>query len=154
MEDNLSGYGIIGSIGNLPRYAKVTVLYNGQDVGMATRLKSLSYTDNSSGTSDEIILTFERRDADWIRNQISIDLGADLEITIWFYNWNKLGEVQKYPCGSFTIDDITFSAVPRQCIVRGVSIPAEESFHEDPISKTWEQITLKQIAQEKCKNMG
>lgn len=162
MQGNISGQGSVGgavistamALGRVPRYASVSILYNGQDVGMAGRLKSLSYTDNSSGTSDEIILTFERRDADWLRHQYSIDLGSDLDVTIWFHHWNKSGELQKYHCGNFTLDDITFSAVPRQCIVRGVSVPAADAFQGDPISKTWEHVTLKQIAQEKMEKYG
>lgn len=163
MENNVAGVSgqssVSGSVlsldlGGIPRYASISILYNGKSVGMEERLKSLNYTDNSSGTSDEIILTFERRDADWLRYQYSIDLGSDLDVTIWFHHWNKAGELQKYHCGNFTIDDITFSAVPRQCIVRGVSVPAADSFQGDPISKTWEQITLKQIAQEKMEKYG
>ena len=38
------------ALGGIPRYASVSILYNGQNTGMANRLKSLSYTDNSSGT--------------------------------------------------------------------------------------------------------
>ena len=49
------------------RYVTCEVLYDGKEVGLSSRLMSLDYTDNSSGVSDEIMLTFSGKNVDWLR---------------------------------------------------------------------------------------
>lgn len=130
------------------RNVKCEVLYNGKEVGLSNKLESLSYTDNASGVSDEIVLTFSARDMDWLKNDFVPEKESDLDVSFYLYNWKKNGDVYKYHCGNFTIDDISYSGLPHQCVIKGVSIPAAESFQVDPISKTWKQVTLKQLAEE------
>lgn len=130
------------------RSIRATVLYNGQEVGLSSKLTALSYTDNASGTSDEITLTFEERSAGWIRDVLRPAKGADLDVTLWFINWRKDGDRLEYHCGNFTLDDMTYSAPPRRCVLKGVSIPADQGFKADRISKTWQGVTLRQIAEE------
>lgn len=130
------------------------VLYDGQEVGLSTILESLSYTDNSSGVSDEINLVFSGRNADWLRRSFTPEKGHDLDVTIWLSNWKKQGDRLRYHCGNFTLDDLTYSGTPGRCVIRGVSVPAEESFQTSPVSKTWEKVTLKQIAQEMITKYG
>lgn len=136
------------------RRVECVILYDGKEVGLSSRVKTLSYTDNSSGTSDEIVLTFSGRDADWIRNDFVPEKEHDLDVTFWLYNWNRNGDMLKYHCGNFVLDNLKYSGSPRQCEIRGVSIPASESFQVDPVSKTWQQVTLKQIAQEMMAKYG
>lgn len=130
------------------RYIDVSVLYDGAEIGLSNKLKSLSYTDNSSGTSDEIVLTFEGRDADWLRTDFVPKKEHDLDVTFYLNNWFKVGDRLPYHCGNFILDDLTYSGSPRQCVIRGVSMPAAYGFQVDPLSKTWEKVTLKQIAEE------
>lgn len=136
------------------RYIKCEVLYDGKEVGLSGKLERLDYTDNSSGVSDEIILTFSSRDADWLRNDFLPEKEHDLDVSFFLHNWKKKGDLLKYHCGNFTLDDITYSGSPRQCIIRGVSVPASQSFQVNPVSKTWKQVTLKQIAKEMMKKYG
>ncbi len=130
------------------RYVEFEVLYDGKEVGLSGRLQNMSYTDNSSGMSDEISLTFCDRDASWLRNDFIPEKEHDLDVTFWLHNWFRSGDLLKYHCGNFTLDDITYSGAPRQCAIKGVSVPASSSFQTDPVSKTWKRVTLKQIAQE------
>lgn len=136
------------------RYESCEVQYDGKEVGLSDKLESLSYTDNSSGVSDEIVLTFSGRDADWLRDDFYPEKEHDLDATIWLHNWKTNGDLLKYHCGNFTLDDLTYSGSPRQCVIRGVSVPAAQSFQVDPISKTWKKVTLKQIAQEMMAKYG
>lgn len=130
------------------RRIQAEVLYNGQEVGLSGKLTGLSYTDNDSGVSDEITLTFEERAAGWIRDVLKPEKGADLDVTLWFINWNQDGDRLQYHCGNFTLDDFTYSAPPRRCVLKGVSIPADQGFKADKVSKTWQGVTLRQIAEE------
>lgn len=130
------------------RYVTCEVLYDGKEVGLSSRLMSLDYTDNSSGVSDEISLVFSGKNTDWLMSDFVPEKEHDLDVTFWLHNWKRSGDCLKYHCGNFTLDDITYSGSPRQCVIRGVSVPASTSFQVDPISKTWKKVTLKQIAEE------
>lgn len=130
------------------RQVRCEVLYDGMEVGLSGRLESLDYTDNASGVSDEIVLVFSGKNADWLMEEFTAEKGHDLDVTLWLYNWRRQGDCLKYHCGNFTLDDMTFSETPWQCTIKGVSIPAEKAFQEDPVSRTWKKVTLKQIAQE------
>lgn len=132
----------------LARRVLCEVLYNGKEVGLSKRLKGLSYTDNACGVSDEISLVFEERDAAWIRDVLKPEKGADLDVTVWFTNWDQNGDRQKYHCGNFTLDDLTYSAPPRQATIKGVSIPTSDGFKSEKVSKSWGNVTLRQIAEE------
>lgn len=136
------------------RRVSCQVLYDGKEVGLSDKLENLSYTDNSSGVSDEINLTFSGRDADWLNNDFIPEKEHDLDVTIWLHNWIKDGDLLKYHCGNFTLDDLTYSGSPRQCVIKGVSVPAAGAFQVDPISKTWKRVTLKQIAIEMMNKYG
>lgn len=136
------------------RHIDCSVLYDDKEVGLSAKLKSLNYTDNSSGASDEIVLTFEGRDADWLRSDFVPEKEHDLDVTFYLNSWVKDGDRLPYHCGNFTLDDLTYSGNPRQCIIRGVSVPASQSFQVDPISKTWKQVTLRQIAEEMMAKYG
>ncbi|MEG1459586.1 MAG: contractile injection system protein, VgrG/Pvc8 family, partial [Acetivibrio sp.] len=136
------------------RYVECEVLYDGKEIGLSARLKNLSYTDNSSGVSDEIVLTFSGRDADWLRIDFIPEKEHDLDVTLRLHNWKWDGDILYYHCGNFTLDDLTYSGSPRQCVIRGVSVPASKSFQVDPVSKTWQKVTLKQIAQELMEKYG
>ncbi len=136
------------------RYVECEILYDGKDAGLSQKIESLAYTDNDSGKSDEITLTFHGRNRDWLMTDFIPEKGHDLDVTLWYHNWNRSGDLLRYHCGNFTLDDLTYSGVPRRCILKGVSIPASESFQTDPKSKTWKQITLKQIAMEMVGKYG
>lgn len=136
------------------RYVRCEVLYDGMEVGLSGRLESLTYTDNDSGVSDEIVLTFSQKSADWLMNEFMPEKEHDLDVTMWLHNWRRTGDCLRYHCGNFTLDDITFSGRPMQCTIKGVSIPAGQAFQSDPVCKTWQKVTLKQIAQEIMNKYG
>ncbi len=136
------------------RYVECQVLYDGQERGLSRKLEALDYTDNASGKSDEIALTFHGKDRDWLMTDFIPEKGHDLDVTLWYHNWNRDGDLLRYHCGNFTLDDITYSGAPGRCLIRGVSIPASTLFQEDRQSRTWKQVTLKQIALEMMEKYG
>lgn len=140
------------------RYCTIEILYDMQEVGLSSRCEQLNYTDCDQGRSDEISLTFCDKNADYLMLGLGgwvPEKGHDLDVTIWFHNWNFAGDLQRYHCGNFTLDDITYSGSPSHtCVIKGVSIPAESSFQTSPKSKTWEKVTLKQVAEEKMTPYG
>lgn len=125
------------------------ILYDGVEAGLSSRCESISYTDNDSGTADEITLNLIDRNSDWAMGKGFVpEKEHDLDVTMYFHNMT--GAYQEYHCGNFTIDDISYSggSSGHKCSIKGISLPASQSFQTGKVSKTWEKVTVKQIAEE------
>nr|DAX23672.1 MAG TPA: tail protein [Caudoviricetes sp.] len=125
------------------------ILYDGAEVGLSGKCESISYTDNDSGAADEITLNLIDRNSDWaIGKGFVPEKEHDLDVTMYFHNMT--GAYQEYHCGNFTIDDISYSGGSggHKCSIKGISLPASQSFQTSKVSKTWEKVTVKQIAEE------
>ncbi|MDO5391036.1 MAG: hypothetical protein Q4F24_08135 [Eubacteriales bacterium] len=166
LPDGLSGITVIGAA-ILPeemeidnpglmdgvRRCGVQVVYEGSGTNLQQNLHSVSYLDNASGKSDEITLCLNDRDGDWMGGT-AFEKERDLDVTAYMWNWGASKSIEKYHCGNFTVDDITYQGGNNRITVKGVSTPAASSFQTDPVSKTWKQITLKQIAEEMMSKYG
>jgi len=132
------------------RSVSYKILYDGAEVGLSESCESISYTDNSSGVSDEITLNLEDRATGWAMNSFIPEKEHDLDVTLYFNDWNREGETLEYHCGNFTLDDITYSggSSGHKCVIKGVSVPASQSFQTCRASKLWKKATVKQIAEE------
>lgn len=133
-----------------PGYARTfysVLKYNGVELGVSKQVESIEYTDNASGTLDQISITLNDRDGiAW-----QPEKGADLDVTIYLENWFNYGAATKplkYHCGNFVVDDITITGNPWKMIVKAVSEPANGDFKNKTNTKTWEKTTLKAIATE------
>lgn len=125
------------------------ILYDGAEVGLSGRCESISYIDNDSGVADEITLDLIDRNSDWAMGRGFVpEKEHDLDVTLYFHN--MIGAYQEYHCGNFTIDDISYSGGSggHKCSIKGISLPASQSFQTSKVSKTWEKVTVKQIAEE------
>lgn len=130
------------------------ILYDGQNIGLSEKVASISYTDNDQGKVDEVTLVFEDASAMWMMKDWIPERGHDLDVSMWFMDWTKPGDNQKYHCGNFTVDDLTYSGPPWTCTIKGVAILAESDMQTELKSKTWEGATLKQIVLEKMDVYG
>lgn len=138
------------------RSVSYKILYDGMEVGLSSKCESISYTDNSSGVSDEITLNLEDRETSWALNSFIPEKEHDLDVTLYFNDWNRDGETLAYHCGNFTLDDITYSggSSGHKCVIKGVSIPVSQSFQTCKASKLWKKVTVKQIAEEMMAKYG
>lgn len=112
-----------------------------------------TYTDVASGQSDSVSITLHDIDKEWLgslRPKRGASLGAKLKLT----NWDKEDKVETFDCGTFVLDDISFSGRPLNCVLGGVSVPAMDDFKSKPRTKTWEKTTIKDIASEIAGNAG
>jgi nucleoid-associated protein YgaU len=108
---------------------------------------SFSYTDVASGKSDSVSITIADIGMDWLGSLMpkrGASLGASLKLT----NWNKEEKTDTFNCGTFILDDISFSGRPLNCVLNGVSVPAMNDFKSLPRTKTWEKTTVEDIAKE------
>ncbi len=132
-----------------PRKATASVSYNGKriDTKLAGYLQSFSYTDVASGESDSLSLNINDRDRKWIKSWFP-SKGDTMAATIIMKNWSKEGDTQKLSCGSFVIDDFSFSGTPVKLKLEALALPADSSFKETQRTKTYEKTTLENIGQE------
>ena len=110
------------------RRATVSVLYNGVNATgqIAQYLNSFQYKDVASGTSDSISLNVNDPALKWIGPWFPVK-GDRLVPTIQTENWDTFGQVQKFPCGTFGVDDTSFKTQDR--------------------TETYESTTLQEIGQ-------
>lgn len=137
------------------RKAVPSLSFNGQNVStkLADYLESVSCEDVASGSSDSIDITLQNIDMKWM-NQWYPTKGDKISGTVTFQDWNKDGENLKLDCGTFILDEVKFSGGPLKVSLGGVAIPANESFKVRERTKTWKNVTIKNIANEIAKRYG
>lgn len=128
------------------RSAEVKLTYNGQNITipMGQFQTSFSYTDNASGESDSIDINIQDTKKDWLNAMPT--KGASITAVIRVNDWHKEGDNQKLDCGVFVLDDFSFSGPPTTGTISAVSVPAASAFKETKRSKTWEAVTIAEIA--------
>lgn len=141
----------------LPRNVGIEVTYDGMTPKLgekvARQVTSFTYTDVASGQSDSVSITLSDIGKEWMGNLMpkrGASLGAKLKLT----NWNQEGKNESFNCGTFVLDDISYSGRPLRCVLGGVSVPAMDDFKSLPRTKTWEKTTIKEIASEIAKRAG
>lgn len=126
----------------------LSVIYNGVEIwkDLSEYIQNFSYVD-SLDESDTISITLSDRDLKWSRTWLP-EKGDVISPSIILENWNEEGEKMTVPCGTFLVDDFSFSAPPFVCTINGVSAPVNTCFKETENTKTWEAATVRLIAGE------
>ena len=130
------------------RRATVSVLYNGVNATgqIALYLNSFQYKDVASGTSDSISLNVNDPALKWIGPWFPVK-GDRLVPTIQTENWDTFGQVQKFPCGTFGVDDFSFKGGPVSMTLEALALPTDTSFKTQDRTETYEKTTLQEIGQ-------
>lgn len=115
--------------------------------------KNFSYTDVASGESDSISLSLTDEDKKWIDAWMP-EKGDRISADIRFRNWQKDDTEESFRCGSFTLDDLSFSGNPITCKIGAVSVPQNDDFNATKRTKTWEGVTVEGIASEIASKAG
>ena len=75
--------------------------------------------------------------------------GDTLKPVIQTRNWNGDGQIQAFACGTFQVDDFSFSGGPPiRLSLEGLALPADSSFKTTQRTLTYEDATLQEIGQE------
>ena len=132
----------------LARRATVSMLYNGANATeqIAGYINSFEYTDVASGKSDSIRAVMNDRDRKWIGPWFPVK-GDKLIPTILLHNWTADGQIIQFPCGTFGVDDFSFSGGPIKMNLDAIALPTSTSFKTEDRTETYEQATLQQIGQ-------
>lgn len=130
------------------RRAVPSFSFNGKNVTttIAPYLESVSYEDIASGNSDSLYVSLHNVDFKWLDKWYP-QKGDRVEGSITFKNWEKDGENLKLSCGVFVLDEIKFSGGPLSLSLGCLAIPADESFKTRERTKTWKNVTIRQIAE-------
>jgi phage protein D len=131
------------------RNAYVDLAWNGAAVTskIAGMVTSISYTDPASGEADSIDISIQDRDRKWTSSWMP-SAGDTLSAKIKLQDWEREGDNRSLYCGFFILDDFSFAGWPITGSISGVSVPADGAFRETERSKTWENVTIKEIATE------
>ena len=138
-----------------PRETLLSVNYNGRNLNSKINkyIESYTYTDVASGESDSISVSLHNIDMKWL-NEYMPNKGDSISANIILKNWTGSEKKKTFKCGSFTIDDISFSGRPLSCSIGAVSAPANEDFKTTKKSKTWKNTNIKEIASKIASNAG
>lgn len=131
----------------LARRVKTDIGFNGQEVsGMLDGyVESVTYEDVAKDSSDTIDIQLQNINMRWLDDWFPAK-GDRMRVKFTFQNWNGDGEDFSVFCGSFVLDDISFSGNPRTGKLSGLALPANASFVTLERSKIWKKITVKKIA--------
>ena len=137
----------------LPRKAVANIYYDPagkkkdrKDTEMAKYLESFTYSDPATGESDSASLELCTITMIWA-NQYLPKKGDSFYANIDAINWTKPGVNSRFNCGTFCCDDRNFSfPANNTATINGTSVPEKQAFRSTQRSKTWKNITIKEIA--------
>lgn len=137
------------------RWADVEITYEGKDITTPINeyLESFSYTDVASGKSDNISLSMHDMGKQWMDAWMP-NKGDRVSGSLILHNWHSDGTEDRMYCGEFELDEMSFSGRPLSCKLGAVSIPRDEPFNTQLRTKTWESVTVQQIAREIAERAG
>lgn len=137
------------------RRASVSVNYEHVNISdeIAGSVKTFTYTDVASGESDSLSLSLQDRERKWMGSWAP-KKGDHISASAAFRDWAGEGDNWGIYCGSFEVDDISMSGPPAACTIGAVSIPRSTAFNEEERTKNWEEVTVKEIAEEIASRAG
>lgn len=135
-----------------PRKTVANLTFNGKNVKttLANYIKSLTYTDVASGSSDSLDITIQNVDMNWIKDWYP-SKGDKIGLKLVFQNWTGENQDSALNCGNFILDTVKFSGGPLETTMQGLAVPSNSSFKVRERTKTWKSTTIKQIASEIAK---
>ena len=138
-----------------PRSVSTNLSFNGKRVNtsLADYLKSVSYTDVASGSSDSLEIVLHNITMKWL-NSWYPKKGDKIKAKMSFLNWMKEGDKFSLSCGSFILDTISFTGGPLEAKFGALAIPARGSFKSTERTKTWKKTTIQNIGKEIAKRYG
>jgi phage protein D len=137
------------------RRTSIELIYQGKNItdDIAPDLISFSYTDNASEESDDVSINLKNDHGRWINEWAPIK-GDIIKPTIICDNWSKDGEKQKLFCGTFIVDEPTFSGPPDTVSIGAIAAPSNTNFMDTLQHRTWKKASVYKIAETLAKASG
>lgn len=118
---------------------------------ISDKVTSFSYTDVATGKSDSISISIINVDKEWLGDRMP-QTGDSVKAVIKTKEWGA-GK-PSFDCGTFLLDNVSFSGRPLQCVLDAVSVPINIDFKSKKKTVTWQSSTLKDIAQKIAGSAG
>ena len=113
---------------------------------MAKYLEAFTYTDPADGESDSASIDLCNIDMTWANKWLP-KKGDKFIAYIDSFNWSTPGVNSRFNCGTFCCDDRNYSFPANStATINGTSVPEKQAFRSTQRSKTWKNITVKEIA--------
>ena len=137
------------------RRVEPDIKFNGKSAktSLAKMLEKVEYTDPASGNSDTISIQLYNADMKFLKGWLP-KKGDRITASLLFQNWKKEGENKKLSCGDFLLDEMKMTGGPLTATLGGISMPTNSAFKSTARTKTWKNVTTKQIGQEFAKRYG
>ncbi len=137
------------------RRAELNISYEHVDISdnIADCLKSFTYNDVASGKSDSVSISVHDRERKWMGGWLP-QKGDHISGTINFLDWVSDGDNWNIYCGEFEVDDVSINGPPAACSIGAVSIPRSEAFNQEEHTKNWEEVTVREVAEEIAARAG
>lgn len=137
------------------RKGRVSIGYSNSRIKKSIKecLEDFSYDDVASGSTDDVSITLNNRDCRFMDTQMP-KKGDRITPVIYLHNWTKSGVTKSIKCGRMVLDDLSFSGVPSTCTIGAVSMPAKGEFKNTKRTKTYKNVTVKEIARKIANRAG
>lgn len=134
------------------RYTEIIITYNGSDISKDLRpyLLSFTFTDNAKGKADDISLTLQDSQGEWLRDWVPAKSDS---ITASIVIHSEQG-AQSLPCGDFSVDQIDYAFPPHTLTIKAVSADIKRKAVTQRKTKQWEDTTLSGICGDIASNNG
>ena len=129
------------------RTATVNIFVDGKamDKEQRSTVTSVTYTDPATGQADSLDIAVSGGGNKWITDWYPGE-GKVVSATIVLSDWEQEGAQDiTLDCGKFILDEPKFSGWPVSGTLSAVSTPANKGFSKTERTKTWENVTLKEI---------
>ncbi len=129
------------------RSAKLLLSYNGVEItdDIVEDVKSFSYTAASSDEADVIDVSLADPSGKWLK-QWRPQAGDKLTAAILLKDWERDGDSHVIQCGSYILDEPSYSAPPRTQKLSAISVACNTSFVSEKRSRTWTDASIREIA--------
>jgi uncharacterized protein len=116
-------------------------------------LLSFSYTDNAGDAADDISITLKDNKGKWI-DAWAPEKGDIINPVITAVSYFGGFHETILDCKNFIVDEVSYSGRPRIVTIGAMSAPSDTDFMTTPHSKTWNQASVKKIAETIAKKSG
>lgn len=142
------------------RRVALSVLFQGNNISkdLNNYLISCSYTDNSEDNADDLNITIDDREGQWLKWLQADTLlnvkGAEIACVIVYKNYNDTGKEKVLDCGTFEVDTVNIDGPLQKLTFKASAIAAKNKIRVEKKTKAWEGYSLKGIAAEIAANAG
>ncbi|MFP7470005.1 contractile injection system protein, VgrG/Pvc8 family [Niallia taxi] len=129
--------------------------YNGSSIiaDIDPFVTGLSFTDNFSGSADDISLNLADKNRLWIGSWMP-KKGASLKVSLIISEGWGSNKVTKRNLGYFEIDETSGGGPPMAVQIKAVSVPQDTSLKGEEKSRSWENTNLKKVVTDVAKKNG